>query len=99
MVIDTRGDIVTADHVVTGASSVTVTFQNGSTRAATVLGGDTARAAYRERCGVTIGLPTVVGRAGVVGKLEPSMSDGERRALDRSVATLRDAARTISAPG
>jgi putative serine protease PepD len=40
-VVDTKGDIVTADHVVAGASSVTVTFQNGATRTAKVLGGDT----------------------------------------------------------
>jgi L-lactate dehydrogenase len=53
-------------------------------------------AAYRERYGVAIGLPTVVGREGAVGELEPSMSDGERRAFEHSAATLRDAARTIS---
>ena len=52
-------------------------------------------AAYRERHGVTIGLPTVVGRTGAVGELEPSMSEQERRAFERSAATLRDAARRI----
>lgn len=52
-------------------------------------------AAYRERYGVAIGLPTVVGREGAAGELEPSMSDEERRALERSAATLRDAARSI----
>ena len=41
-VIDTQGRILTADHVVAGASSVSVTFQNGVTRTAKVLGGDTA---------------------------------------------------------
>jgi L-lactate dehydrogenase len=50
-------------------------------------------AAYRERYGVTIGLPTVVGRDGAAGRLEPSMSDDERRAFERSASTLRDAAR------
>ena len=49
-------------------------------------------AAYRERYGVTIALPTVVGRQGAAGELEPSMSQGERRAFERSVATLRKAA-------
>jgi L-lactate dehydrogenase len=49
-------------------------------------------AAYRERYGVTIGLPTVVGRRGAAGELEPSMSEDERRALERSAATLREAA-------
>jgi L-lactate dehydrogenase len=49
-------------------------------------------AAYRERYGVTIGLPTVVGRQGAAGEVEPNMSDEERRAFERSAATLRDAA-------
>jgi L-lactate dehydrogenase len=53
-------------------------------------------AAYRERHGVTIGLPTIVGRAGAAGELELSMSDAERRAFERSAETLRDAACTIS---
>jgi putative serine protease PepD len=41
-VVDGQGHIVTADHVVQGASSVTVSFQDGVTRTAKVLGGDTA---------------------------------------------------------
>lgn len=52
-------------------------------------------AAYRERYGVAIGLPTVVGRKGAAGELEPSMSEHERHAFERSAATLRDAARRI----
>jgi L-lactate dehydrogenase len=50
-------------------------------------------AAHRERYGVAIGLPTVVGREGAAGELEPSMSGPERRALERSAAILRDAGR------
>ena len=53
-------------------------------------------AAHRERYGVTIALPTVVGREGAAGELKPAMSEQERRAFDRSAATLRDAARSIS---
>jgi L-lactate dehydrogenase len=53
-------------------------------------------AAHRERYGVTIALPTVVGREGAAGELEPTMSEHERRAFERSAATLRDAARSIS---
>jgi L-lactate dehydrogenase len=49
-------------------------------------------AAYRERYGVTIGLPTVVGRDGAAAVLQPRMSDEERRAFERSVATLQEAA-------
>jgi L-lactate dehydrogenase len=52
-------------------------------------------AAYRERYGVTIALPTVVGRDGAAGELEPSMSEHERRAFEHSAATLREAARGI----
>jgi L-lactate dehydrogenase len=54
-------------------------------------------AAYRERYGVTIGLPTVVGRHGAVAQLEPAMSDEEREAFGRSVETLRDAGRSVGA--
>jgi L-lactate dehydrogenase len=56
-------------------------------------------AAYRERYGVTIALPTVVGREGVAGELEPSMSEHERRAFERSAATLREAATGIGVGG
>jgi putative serine protease PepD len=42
MVLDAQGRILTADHVVAGASAITVTFQDGATRTAKVLGGDTA---------------------------------------------------------
>jgi putative serine protease PepD len=38
--IDTKGDILTASHVVNGASSITVKLQNGSRRTARVLGVD-----------------------------------------------------------
>ena len=39
-VIDTKGNILTAEHVVENATSVTVTFQDGSTAKATVVGTD-----------------------------------------------------------
>jgi L-lactate dehydrogenase len=53
-------------------------------------------AAYRASYGVTIALPTVVGREGPAGDLEPSMSEPERRAFERSATTLREAAGSIS---
>ena len=37
---DTQGDIVTNNHVVSGASKITVTFSNGTTADATVVGTD-----------------------------------------------------------
>jgi putative serine protease PepD len=40
--IDTRGDILTASHVVGSASTVTTKFQNGPVRTASVLGSDTS---------------------------------------------------------
>jgi len=52
-------------------------------------------AAHRDRYGVTIALPTVVGRSGAAGDLEPSMSADERHAFEASAATLREAARGI----
>jgi putative serine protease PepD len=39
-VIDTKGNILTAEHVVDNATSVTVTFEDGSTAKATVVGTD-----------------------------------------------------------
>jgi putative serine protease PepD len=41
-VVDGEGHIVTAAHVVDGASSITVTFQDGTTRTAKLLGKDNA---------------------------------------------------------
>ena len=39
-VVDTNGDIVTNQHVVAGATSITVRFQNGSTAKGTLVGSD-----------------------------------------------------------
>jgi putative serine protease PepD len=38
--IDTKGDIMTAEHVVAGANSITVRFQDGSTAKASLVGSD-----------------------------------------------------------
>jgi putative serine protease PepD len=40
--IDSRGDILTAAHVVAGASQITVRLENGTSRSANVLGADTS---------------------------------------------------------
>jgi putative serine protease PepD len=40
--IDSNGNIMTAEHVVDGASTITVTFQNGSTAKATLVGSDSS---------------------------------------------------------
>ena len=41
--------------------------------------------------GVTLSVPAVIGREGVVSILRPPMSDEERAALERSAATMRQA--------
>jgi L-lactate dehydrogenase len=46
---------------------------------------------YNSTYGVTLSLPAIVGRRGVLRVLEPAMSADERRALQRSADTLRSA--------
>jgi L-lactate dehydrogenase len=48
-------------------------------------------ASYQAAYGVTLALPSVVGRGGVVRVLEPSMSADERTQLERSADRLRSA--------
>lgn len=45
--------------------------------------------------GVTLSLPSIVGRAGVTRVLEPELDEAEREALDASAKTLRQAAARI----
>jgi L-lactate dehydrogenase len=51
---------------------------------------------FNDKYGVTLSMPSVVGRTGAVRILEPSMSDEERRALALSAETLRKAVSTFS---
>jgi L-lactate dehydrogenase len=51
---------------------------------------------YNPAYGVTLSLPAVVGRGGVVRVLEPAMSADERQALQRSADTLRSALARVS---
>ncbi len=46
---------------------------------------------YQRALGVTLSLPSVVGRVGVISVLQPDLSDEERSALEKSAAGLRDA--------
>jgi L-lactate dehydrogenase len=46
---------------------------------------------YQERFGVTLSLPSIVGRDGVAQVLEPELSDEERTGLEKSAETLRGA--------
>jgi L-lactate dehydrogenase len=51
---------------------------------------------YQRAFGVTLSLPSVVGRAGVVSVLEPKLSAEERAALEKSAQTLRAALERLS---
>jgi L-lactate dehydrogenase len=44
---------------------------------------------YHSRYGVTLSLPAVIGRKGVIEVLEPELSPDERQALERSAEALR----------
>lgn len=51
---------------------------------------------YHRAFGVTLSLPSVVGRAGVVSVLEPRLCAEERAALEKSAQTLRAALERLS---
>jgi L-lactate dehydrogenase len=46
---------------------------------------------YQEQYGVTLSLPSIVGREGIVAVLQPHLSDEEAKALDQSAASIRKA--------
>lgn len=50
---------------------------------------------YQESFGVTLSLPSRLGRDGVTNVLMPALSEGEAHALDESAATLRRALKSI----
>lgn len=54
---------------------------------------------YQARCGVTLSLPSVVGRSGVVEVLSPAMSEDETRAFEHSAETLKNALAKCGATG
>lgn len=96
VVIDTKGEILTALHVVSGGSAIKVTFADGATSSATVTSSDpthdiavlTPTPLPPEIVPVTLGGSAAVGdQAFVVGNplgLEASLSSGVISGLDRS---------------
>jgi L-lactate dehydrogenase len=52
---------------------------------------------YNPAYDVTLSLPSVVGRQGVVQILDPDLSEEERQSLRRSAETLRNAVNRIAA--
>ena len=45
---------------------------------------------YNPRFGITVSLPSIVGRQGVIEVLQPEMSDSERQGLERGAARLKE---------
>ena len=54
---------------------------------------------YRPEHGLTLSLPSQIGRNGVARVFEPRLSADEARGLEKSVAALRRARQSIGAPG
>jgi L-lactate dehydrogenase len=54
---------------------------------------------FNPKYGVTLSLPSVIGREGVLQVMEPEMSEQERHALERSAETLRKALKQIDRQG
>jgi L-lactate dehydrogenase len=50
---------------------------------------------YNSKYGVTLSLPSIVGRAGCLQVFEPPLSDDERIDLDKSVEALREAQQRV----
>jgi putative serine protease PepD len=101
-VIDGKGHIVTAAHVVDGASSITVTFQDGTTRTAKLLGKDNATdvaVLSVDPSGLTLH-PLALGSSASLDVGDQVAAIGDPFTYERSLSTgiVSGLDRTISAP-
>ncbi|MEN3283755.1 MAG: hypothetical protein V7607_4895 [Solirubrobacteraceae bacterium] len=101
-VVDGSGHIVTAAHVVDGASSITVTFQDGTTRKATLLGKDNATdvaVLSVDASGLTLH-PLTLGSSASLQVGDSVAAIGDPFTYQRSMSTgiVSGLDRTISAP-
>jgi putative serine protease PepD len=101
-VVDKDGNIVTAAHVVDGASSITVTLQDGTTRSAKLLGKDDATdvAVLKvDPSGLTLH-PLALGNSSALGAGDPLAVIGDPFGYQRSISTgiVSGLDRTIQAP-
>jgi putative serine protease PepD len=101
-VVDKDGNIVTAAHVVDGASSITVTFQDGTTRTAKLLGKDDATdvAVLKvDASGLTLH-PLELGNSAALGAGDDLAVIGDPFGYQRSISTgiVSGLDRTIQAP-
>lgn len=101
-VVDGKGHIVTAAHVVDGASSITVKFQDGTTRTAKVLGTDNATdvaVLSVDPSGLTLH-PLTLGSSAALDIGDQVAAIGDPFTYERSLSTgvVSGLDRTISAP-
>jgi putative serine protease PepD len=102
LVIDTQGDILTASHVVAGASKITVKFLNGTVRTARVLGTDTSNdvsVLHVNPAGLTLH-PLALGSSASLVVGDPLAVIGNPFGYNRSLSTgvVSGRERTIQAP-
>jgi putative serine protease PepD len=102
IVVDTQGDIVTASHVVAGASTITIKFLSGTVRTATVLGTDTSNdvsVLHVNPSGLTLH-PLVLGSSASLTVGDPLAVIGNPFGYNRSLSTgvVSGLERTIQAP-
>ena len=101
-VVDGKGNIVTAAHVVDGASSITVKFQDGTTRTAKLLGKDNATdvaVLSVDPSGLTLH-PLALGSSASLNVGDQLAAIGDPFTYERSMSTgiVSGLDRTISAP-
>jgi putative serine protease PepD len=101
-VIDSAGNVVTAAHVVDGASSITVTFQDGSTKKATLVSKDDATDVALlkiDASGMTLH-PLKLGSSSGLGVGDQVAAIGDPFGYDRSISTgiVSGLDRTVDAP-
>jgi putative serine protease PepD len=101
-VVDSKGHIVTAAHVVDGASSITVKFRDGTTRTARLLGKDNATdvaVLSVDPSGLTLH-PLALGSSASLNVGDQLAAIGDPFTYERSMSTgiVSGLDRTISAP-
>jgi putative serine protease PepD len=88
-VLDTEGHIVTNEHVVDGAGSVSVRFSDGTTRTATVVGTDSSTdlAVLKVNAPASSLHPLTLGDSGAVEVGDPVVAIGSPEGLENSLTT------------
>ena len=101
-VLDSKGDIVTNYHVVSGATSMTVKFQNGKSAKATLVGSDsgTDLAVIKVDPSATTLVPLSLGDSSTVQTGEPVFAIGSPFGLADSLSAgvVSATGRTITSP-